>query len=170
MTSTSTLQHPKHRLFEKRQAEIDLLVAYGKRRGEAEDAAHSRQLDNIHAKSERHALARDSGAKVGRNLFSRTAFDDLDTKQQSTPANVADTFKSLLQLPQPALKSLTGAPRALYQAVPLNDFQDLQADCSGQWIRDMRRIEKKSSIMTRFFDRPRCHHRRKRQSSPQGFR
>ena len=93
------LQHLEHCLFEKRQAKIDLLVAYGKRWSEAEDAAHSRQLDNIHAKSECHTLARDSGSKVGCNLLSGTAFDDLDTKQQSAPANVADTFKSLLKLP-----------------------------------------------------------------------
>ena len=93
------LQHLEHCPFEKRQAKIDLLVADGKRRSEAEDAAHSRQLDNIHAESERQTLARDRGSKVGCGLFSRTAFDKLDTKQQPTPANVADTFKSLLKLP-----------------------------------------------------------------------
>ena len=97
------LQHPNHRLFEKRQAKVDLLVADGKRRREAEDAAHSWQLDNIHAESKRHALARDRGSKVGSSLFSRAAFDNFDTKQKSTPADIADTFKSLLKLPQPTL-------------------------------------------------------------------
>src|SRR6187431_873807 len=89
----SASQHPKHCLLEKRQAKIDLLVADGKRRSEAEDATHSRQLDNIHAESKRHALARDRGSKVGSSFFSRAAFDKLDTKQKSTPANIADTFK-----------------------------------------------------------------------------
>src|SRR4029453_1240074 len=101
-----TLQNPKHCLFEERQAKIDLLVADGKRRSKAEDAAHSRQLDNIHSEPKRHTLARDGGSKVGCNLFPRTAFDNLDTKQKPTPANVADTFKSLLKLPQPTLKPL----------------------------------------------------------------
>jgi hypothetical protein len=159
-----------HRSLQQPQPQVDLGIAHGERRRDAEHAAHARQRDDVHAQAQAHAFAGDGRAEFGRRLLAGPALHDLHAQQQAAAAHVADAVELALQRMQAGRQPRAALNGAGHQVVALHHFQHLQADGRRQRIGDMGGVEQEAAAVAFFLDLGRGQHRGQRQAGAQRLR
>ena len=131
---------------------MQFVVADRQRRGDAEDAAHAGQLDDVHVQSALEAGGSHLGAQRIRGCARGLVGHEFDALQQPAAADVADHLDVVAQPDQSLAQMISEFGGTLDEPLSFDDVEHREGDGRGERVGCMRGVEEESPLGTTVFD------------------